>query len=392
MATSGYSKITTIEVKNFMRFSHAIVAFDEGNIINIKGYNGRGKSSFEKAVGVCLMNAHKKKQTGFIKHGEDYFRVVVSFDDGIRILRDKYINGQSLYELYNGDNLLYTTKQGNRLSRIDDVPDTIRNYLGLIEVPIMETGYLNYQTRDDKLWLIQTSGSENYDSLNVILKTGEISRAVALINSDKNKLNSEIASLEGELQAAQLSLDSASIYSDELVIALTERESFAQDLCGMLDDIEAISDILSKLEQCKPIPELKKMGVSQYRDLLEIQESVLEIGKLTPIPKVEKVEIGKFKACKNMVSLISKEPEQVLSKEIPTINVQQLLELQGLVKTFTEYAGACKNTEAVEADFDKTKKELTDCVKEARKQGMKFVRCNNCGSYMKVNVGGANNA
>ena len=160
-----------------MVYSHAMVRFDDDNIINLKGYNSSGKSSLIKAVAVALMDLFPSKQAKLIKHGEEYFRVIVTFDDGVSIVRDKYINGQSLYEMYKDRDLIFTTKVGNRLGKVSGVPEEIQNYLALCKMEVMNyegSPYLNYQSRQDKLWLVETKGSENYASLNEILRTEDI--------------------------------------------------------------------------------------------------------------------------------------------------------------------------------------------------------------------------
>ena len=57
--SGGYSKITTIELINFMVYKHAKISFDEKNIINLKGYNSPGKSSILRALSICFLDAYK---------------------------------------------------------------------------------------------------------------------------------------------------------------------------------------------------------------------------------------------------------------------------------------------------------------------------------------------
>ena len=99
---SGYSKILFWEVWNFMSIEHGKAEFDEQNIINFKGYNDSGKSAMLTALKVAITNSNPTKQVSFIQDDKEFFRVLIVFDDGITILRDKYLNGQSLYEMYKG--------------------------------------------------------------------------------------------------------------------------------------------------------------------------------------------------------------------------------------------------------------------------------------------------
>ena len=90
-----YSKISFWEVWNFMSIAHGKAEFDDRNIINFKGYNDSGKSAMLTALKVAITNSNPTKQVSFIQDDKEYFRVLIQFDDGVTILRDKYLNGQS---------------------------------------------------------------------------------------------------------------------------------------------------------------------------------------------------------------------------------------------------------------------------------------------------------
>lgn len=127
-----YSKLKSVEVINFMGFLKAKIVADETGSWNLKGYNSSGKSAFLTACAVAMMNVYPNKQLKYIHHGKDYFRIILSFDDGVVIVRDKYKNGQSLYEMYKGEEKVYTSKSGDKLTKIDAVPSIIEGYLGMI--------------------------------------------------------------------------------------------------------------------------------------------------------------------------------------------------------------------------------------------------------------------
>lgn len=418
-----FSKITTVEVRNFMCFSHEIASYDETNILNFKGFNGMGKSAILKAVAVCLMNVYSHKQADFIKYGEDYFRVIISFDDGVKILRDKYINGQSLYEMYRDGELVYSTKVGNKLTRVTDVPDVIKNYLALIEIGNSGTGYLNFQTRKEPLWLTETTGSENYTSLNEILKSGEISRASALINSDKNELNSAITEIERDKQAVESNLMTARAFTPALLSALEEQEQKVKELSRRVSDFNEIVSIINELIGIRVAPEIELVSGTRYQSILSISSLLLEIESIEEIPNIETLEIEKLSKSEKLLSLCKKLEEL---KSIPKVNgvsldrattISEILNLSKQVESLPRTVGVELSTMnegrysailqiAKEAlDVKKVRQEykqsiqeigevggqLQQIVEDASKHGMKFIRCNNCGSYMRVSVGGGQN-
>ena len=379
-----YSKITSVEVVNFMVFEHARISFDERGIINLKGYNSSGKSTIEKAIAVCLMDAFKRKQPKFIRHGEDYFRVIVEFDDGVRIVRDKYLNGQSLYEMYKDGDLLFTTREGNRLTKIDGVPSVIEQYLGLIT---LESGCLNYQSRRDPLWLVETVGSENYYALNEVLKTESIARANTLLNSDKNALNSAIVELEGELSGVEVALEGCSVASEELLAVLSEREINIQRLLSRRDLIDSMVDTMNALEGIKVIPEVEKVKPDRMSAILEVQKKLLELENIKSVPKMEKLETEKLKVAKSLYSCsieLEKLQGKCISENVEEVEYDRVQPISRLLKLIKELEGLSDKKKGILADEKEVHRKLKVVVSNAHERGIKFVKCDNCGSYMEV--------
>lgn len=395
----GYSKIKFVEVTNFMSFKHARVSFDDKGIINLKGYNNSGKSSMCRAIAVCLMNMFVRSQAKFIHHGEDYFRIVVSFDDNVDIVRDKYRNGQSLYEMYKDGKCVFSTKEGNKLTKVDDVPNIIKNYLGLIS---LETGgYLNYQTRKEPLWLIETKGSENYYALNEVLKSEELAKANTILNSDKNKLNGEIVGIEAELQHSEMMLDSYKSVNEELITALSEREIIAR---GKLSRVKAIQSIDSTIKNTLAIEaesnlvEIGNIDSSRLNNLLEMRNIIskskeVDFGFKGDISKVSKNNTDRLSGLNSILSTVKElsSVEKVgLKGSIDRVEVESIANrsrvlrnindtIKSLVEVYDEIAKA-------HGDAKSLMGKKAELLAKASEQGISFVECENCGSL--VSVGG----
>lgn len=381
----SYKRITSVEVFNFMVYTHAVINFDKGNIINIKGYNSGGKSTMLKAIAVCLMNMYPKAQTKFIRHGEKYFRVVVRFEDGVAILRDKYISGQSLYEVYKDDECVFTTKEGGRLTKVDGVPQFVQDYLGLC---VVSTGCLNYQVRQDPLWLIETTGSENYNSLNEILKTEEISRANTLLNSDKNKLNSEITSTEASLQEVKLSLLDIKDYTDELLVNLERKEAYCKELSLKYRELKGISSIISELSALVDIPYVEKADSVRLEAISDIVSTIDTVNSMVEYPSIGTIDVEKLNsilAVENTVSSLSKISKDVIP-EVEAIDVESISMLCDIVAILSDVKKCNEGIKTLKANNTKVSNKLEKVVSEAKKQGIEFVKCTNCGTYVEVNV------
>lgn len=382
----GYSKITSIEVTNFMVYSHARAVFDERGIINLKGYNSSGKSSLLKALGVCMFDLYTKSQSKLIKHGEDYFRIVISFDDGVSIIRDKYINGQSLYEMYKDGKCVLTTKEGSKLGKVDGVPQGIKDYLGLCETSL---GCLNYQSRQDRLWLVETTGSENYASLNQVLKTEQLSRASALINADRNKLNTEIAGIEAQQQATREARIDAEKYTAELLFMLETAEKRATGYLSQYECLDSACQTVARLEELKPIPEVGKIDYAQLEAIEGLNKAVGQLISLKPIPVIEVVDFSRLSELGAILKLCEKLDAQgktVVPIVDPIEGVARLQQLLDIVQIVASLSDLTKQQKQIKQELSDISNNLETAVTLARAEGVVFAKCNNCGSYVSVEV------
>ena len=411
----GYSKIKEVEVFNFMSFKHARLVFDETNILNLKGYNDSGKSAILRAVVVCLTDMYKRAQNKYIRYGADYFRVVVTFDDGISIMRDKYMNGQSLYEMYKDGKCIYTTKQGNRLTRIEGVPKTISDYLGLC---VTENGCLNYQSCSDRLLLVETTGSENYQELNSVLKSNEISRATALINSDRNEMNSKMIEMENEFNSNKAVLQSRSDVDDYIIGLVQEREEFSELIVGMEKDLEAIKGTLSAMKDVKQIPEVPEIETGRLSDIERLVDTVGKLEKVQVLPKVDKIEIGRLSSVRGLAEMLSELsgveripkvevvdvdrakdimsiletmkrcselPEKLpVVEQVNKVNAEKYDDLVKIIKEMQEMEKGMMTLGKIQQEKADVQKQLDGIIENARSQGIELYQCSHCGAYSEV--------
>lgn len=411
----GYSKIKEVEVFNFMSFKHARLVFDETNILNLKGYNDSGKSAILRAVIVCLTDMYKRAQNKYIRYGADYFRVVVTFDDGISIMRDKYMNGQSLYEMYKDGKCIYTTKQGNRLTRIEGVPKTISDYLGLC---VTENGCLNYQSCSDRLLLVETTGSENYQELNSVLKSNEISRATALINSDRNEMNSKMIEMENEFNSNKAVLQSRSDVDDYIIGLVQEREEFSELIVGMEKDLEAIKGTLSAMKDVKQIPEVPEIETGRLSDIERLVDTVGKLEKVQVLPKVDKIEIGRLSSVRGLAEMLSELsgveripkvevvdvdrakdimsiletmkrcselPEKLpVVEQVNKVNAEKYDDLVKIIKEMQEMEKGMMTLGKIQQEKADVQKQLDGIIENARSQGIELYQCSHCGAYSEV--------
>lgn len=382
-----YSKLKSVEVINFMGFLKAKIVADETGSWNLKGYNSSGKSAFLTACAVAMMNVYPNKQLKYIHHGKDYFRIILSFDDGVVIVRDKYKNGQSLYEMYKGEEKVYTSKSGDKLTKIDAVPSIIEGYLGMIGT---ELGYLNYQVRRDPLWLVETRGSDNYYTLNEVLKSVEIAEANALLNADKNALNTDITIVESEYNTLNTQLAGMSTVGDELLGRLYERQSFVSNLWNQYDMLNKIAGILKELSDTVIPPEIERIesgrlvGIQRVGSLLSQFEGIQYFKE-----SIEKISLDRYNAIGRIVTNL-KETQKIsyFDGEIGTIEgTGKLKDLNKLSSLVDDLSEAVRELGSLKTTFQSLEDEREALIEQASKQGITFTVCTNCGTLLEVKNG-----
>lgn len=383
-----YSKIKSIELINFMGFLKAKAVVDESGSLNFKGYNSSGKSAFLTSMAVALMNAFPAKHVKYIHHGKDYFRIIISFDDGVILVRDKYKNGQSLYELYRGEKKVYSSKVGDKLTRVDDVPEVIQNYLGLIKT---EIGYLNYQVRRDPLWLVETKGSENYYTLNEVLKSVEIAQANALLNIDKNTLNGDITIVEGEYNALRGQLVSMGSCGEALLGRLYDKQNGVNKLWERYDALKTVENTLNELKGIIIPPEVERVSNERYVAVSGIGRVLSEINSIKYFDgTVGIIDTGRADAIQGIAKAVGDlSGIHYFKEEIQGISgLEEQRDLEGIVSIISQLSEALVESRKLKETFETCESERDALMAEAKKQGILFTVCKNCGTMLEVKQNG----
>ena len=371
-----YSKLVSWSVENFMGIEKGTVTFDDKGIINIKGYNDSGKSALLRALDVLFFNIKPNSQVSFIKDGTDYFRIMAKFDDGVIILRDKYANGQSLYEMYKGEELLYTTKVNGVLSRVKDVPEPIQQYLGLIEY---EGTLLNSRSCFEKQLLVQTSGGDNYKLLNAVLKSEELATASTILNKDKNAVGLELNKATSELDVYENMAKDLYPLTDKIVEDIEAEDNKLTEL----EDRQTKVGVLQKQNNLSReifIPsEAQSIDVDKLTKIYSIRVKKEELDKIVDIPEASSIDTNKFMALHNLVEALDKYKTLPVQQEAGTINIDTLLKLKELLSAKANIDSVNSSISDIDTQLETVNAELSSLEGE---DGL--VRCPNCGELIAV--------
>lgn len=378
---NGMSKLVYWEVWNFMTLSHAKFEFDDRNILNLVGYNNSGKSAALRALEVNLYNRFPQSQLSFIQSGQDHFRVVTVWSDGVVILRDKYANGQSLYEMWRGDECLFSTKQNGVLTKVADVPVCIQEYLCLVK---FEDSYLNSRSCFEKQFLVQTSGGENYAALNTVLKSEELTLAGSLVNADRNKLGSDISVAETEYNVKMKQYREGLELTDALVDALKSHDKLLDDSDEKLSSLGTLLELSGKLAEIPQLPELSAISFDELQLLdlvLTCQKSIADLGDIPAMRSIDSSQL-------DLLASIQQTEENlrgiVVSPLLTAMSDAQLSDLEVVIKSFQDYNANEEELQSTESRLQTLSQESDVLEAQLKEFGVSTVRCKNCGALVEV--------
>lgn len=383
-----YSKIVNVEVWNFMAIEHGIVEFDARGIINLKGYNDSGKSAILRAVDVLMYNITPNKQVEFIQDDKDYFRVIMRFDDGVLILRDKYINGQSLYEMYKDNDLIFTTKSGKTLTKVSEVPQPIQDYLGLLSFENMR---FNSRSCFEKQIGVETTGSENYKAFNTVLKSEELTSASQMINNDKNKLISDMNNLESDLTATKDLSATGGKLTEEMISYLKMKDAEVDRSEKQGDNLNNIKSITGNLDAIRIFPKLYQIdnsrlnsvsGISQIRSALD---SIKTYKPLTGVSTDQLSALTELKKSSEALVSICTYPKTDTSG-VSSLG-ERLAYIDSITYLLQSLAEADASLSELKKEIEANNVELTNLEAEAKEVSKSLVRCPSCGKIFDIEEG-----
>lgn len=409
--SEGYSRMLWLEVWNFMGYEHGRIEFDETNIINLKGFNSSGKSTMLVALDVCLQNRYPQKQVRFIMDDKDYFRIMVGFDDGVVILRDKYINGRSLYEMYKYDKCIFTTKQNGQLLKVLDVPEPIAQYVGFVESNGL---YLHSRSCFETQLLVETTGRENYLFVNKVCKTEEISLSTELLVSEKNEILSQKNAVETEVDTLKTLVDMDSYLTAEFVdkleavdknLDINESKLSLLGQCqatyekilnipdipeleGLSNDrlnlIHQISNVHAKQKEVLVPPEIHEALDIERLDILNKLNSVsTRLDSMIVPPRVDRtLDLERLSLISSMESLNRRLSGIVYFPELPSVDPERI----GILETIQVLVNRLDTLSDSIDSLDKSESTLgvqkTDLETQIQTLSDNYLVCPNCGSLV----------
>ena len=369
------SKIISLKIENFMSIKNGIIEFDDSNIISLCGYNDSGKSAITRLMEVMLYNAYSTDQVKFITDGEDYWLGELVFSDGVVYTRRKYADGKSLWELTKGDKVLFTNKLPNgTYAAMGDTPEVIERYLGVIQDEL--TGEeLNVRRNTDKLFLINTSGGDNYKILNSVLRSDVLSSASKTLNEDKNKLNAEVTEKKTIQGVLQEQYDSYDVAPKEELDEVHTYISNLEESKGRITRLSLIMEENQRKHSIALYDTLTPVDTSRLEDLQDIMELAGQ-KNIAIYDSVDKIDVARLVELRNIMEL-SKKLSNTTYDKLEKVDVDRIKDLKNLAEVLNTLLVTRKNYNRVSKQLNDTRTQL---LRLSQEHGLKV--CHNCGSIV----------
>jgi energy-coupling factor transporter ATP-binding protein EcfA2 len=366
------NKLVAIEVENFMSIGQTRIEFDETGIINLCGYNDSGKSAITRALEVILYDGYSSDQVNFIMDDQDHFGIGLEFADGVSINKFKYANGKSVWEMMRNGEMLFTNRLANGVAAMSDIPEVIANYLGVVKDEHTDE-QLNVRRNTDKLFLINTTGGDNYKIINSVLRCDVLAESVKRMNEDRNKLQSEVSNL---------ATSSATLKNELTVITVVDTNTLGTIEQGMknlsvnkqrseyLTAIGAQKEILDSFAVYDEVPMIDTDRLTSLMALQELKKS-LEVPIYT---ECSVLDSSRLTALSEIIQL-RQALDVSIPPEAPIIDVSRFNDVMTVGKAFNDLWNSTNSLNVTTAEHESVVVELTSL---STQYGFKI--CKACGT------------
>lgn len=370
------SRLVAIEIENFMSIEKARMEFDETNILSPVGYNDSGKSAITRVIEIMCYNAYPNEQIKFIKDGAERWGVGFEFDDGVEINRFKYLNGNSLFEMFRDGKLIFTNRKGdNSIVSLQDIPEVIANYLGVIEDEVTNE-QLNVRRNTDRLFLINTTGGDNYKILNSVLRTDILSEASSRINADRNSLQADVLSLKSSSETLKKELEAINVADDAVLDQLElqgKNTALTRQRAEYLTAIVTQKQVLADFSTYPEISSLDANRLSEITALLACKEQV-DMPVFDAVPLLDVVKLSMLTQIQDLREAINVN----VTPELPTVSVLRYNDIKQIGSLYNSLWQATSDVANTENELASVQAQLANLA-----QQYNFKICNNCGTVVQ---------
>lgn len=349
------SRLVGFGARDFMALGDVYIPFGESGIVNLVGYNDSGKSAFTKIIEVLMYDAYSTEQGKFIHDLADNFVVQADFDDGVCIRKIKHRNGKSVWEMTKGDEMLFTNQLSDGVMAMSGVPDIIKQYFGGVEDEF--TGeQLNVRRNTDKLFLIHTSGGDNYKIINSILRADVLAESVKMLNEDRNKLSAEVSNITNSVYTLKQELAGVQVIDDE----------YESEISTMMEKLRVSKDreilclnVVNQLAEYNSIEVYDELQMVDMSRLTEL-ELILQDKENASVPIYDECPVIDMERLTLLETILETrlDLDIAIYDEVQVVDSSRLDELMQMGSLYKELNSITSSLTATEKELEDTHNEL----------------------------------
>lgn len=429
-----YADIFSVRVTNFMSYKDSTVTFDrEGdtrNILKFEGRNDTGKSAFSLAALLVLTNAYYTEHKNYIRSGEEFFRVVLTFVDGVVVVYEKNISGASFYDMYvreddqvnatpifrrenetgiarafdvvqNATRLFSTRFEGEAsedfyfAKSVKEVPYRLQQYFGMLSTS--DGLSVNYADANSPKLGVNTTGSENAKILNEVLQARSLTLANERANRHVLDTQAQLASQRELFNVLKEETQRYAQVSQALVSAVGAEREHAIAVQERLQVSSSVAEVVSRAAQVQVLPTVPQVGEDvqhQVSMLASVQQVVQEAVSVVTVPYVPVVDADAVRQVQDsaqVVSLLKQAQGVSVFPPVPQVqfqDVQALEQVSAVVRLCESAAQQVSARDRTQGEFEQVQQQVSAVVDSLRKHGFTVSRCGNCGSVRVVDADG----
>lgn len=429
-----YADISSVRVTNFMIYKDSTVTFDrEGdtrNILKFEGRNDTGKSAFSLAALLVLTNAYYTEHKNYIRSGEEFFRVVLTFVDGVVVVYEKNISGASFYDMYvreddqvnatpifrresetgiarafdvvqNATRLFSTRFEGEAsddfyfAKSVKEVPYRLQQYFGMLSTS--DGLSVNYADANSPKLGVNTTGSENAKILNEVLQARSLTLANERANRHVLDTQAQLASQRELFNVLKEETQRYAQVSQALVSAVGVEREHAMSVQERLQVSSSVAEVVSRAAQAQVLPMVPSVGedvqhqVSMLASVQQVVQGAVSAVMVPQVPVVDADAVRQMQDSAQVVSLIEQAQSVSVFPPVPQVqyqDVQSLEQVSVVVRLCESAAQQVSVRDRAQGEFEQVQQQVSAVVDSLRGDGFTVSRCGNCGSVRVVDADG----
>lgn len=429
-----YADIFSVRVTNFMSYKDSTVTFDrEGdtrNILKFEGRNDTGKSAFSLAALLVLTNAYYTEHKNYIRSGEEFFRVVLTFVDGVVVVYEKNISGASFYDMYvreddqvnatpifrrenetgiarafdvvqNATRLFSTRFEGEAsedfyfAKSVKEVPYRLQQYFGMLSTS--DGLSVNYADANSPKLGVNTTGSENAKILNEVLQARSLTLANERANRHVLDTQAQLASQRELFNVLKEETQRYAQVSQELVSAVGAEREHAIAVQERLQVSSSVAEVVFRAAQVQVLPAVPQVGeavqqqVSMLASVQQVVQGAVSAVTVPQVPVVDADAVRQMQDSAQVSSLIDQAQRVLVFPPVPQVqyqDVQALEQVSAAVRLCESAAQQVSVRDRTQGEFEQVQQQVSAVVDSLREHGYAVSRCGNCGSVRVVDADG----